>query len=540
MKKITHLHTVLIGLVFLLVSFTGKAQQVNVGVDSTAFKIGEQITYWLTAEADTSKVVVFPEAQTFLPLEMVTSLKPDTTFSGRTYKIQKPYKLTQFDSGKYTIPPQKVIIGNQKFQTDSIQVLVNSVKVDTTKQEMFPIKTSVAINPPSSFPWWILWVLLGLGILAVLVLFLLKRKKIIEEKKRKLPPYEYAIKALSQLDTNNTLEKGDIKTYYSVLTEAVKRYIDEKIDDSALESTTNELITSLKAQKEQNKLLITDEVLAELEAILKRADLAKFAAVFSDRITAKEDRSRTEKHIEALRDAIPPPTPEELAQDLVYQEALQQKRKKRRKLIITISVIAVVVLGSLTYLGVSGVNFVKQKFLGTSTKELLQTNWISSTYGFPGVSLTTPEVLIRQGMEDAQEVIKQNASTSIESFSSGEIQHNLYVMVNTISSAEQLEIDLSKTVDGVYAFMEQQGAENIMVKDENFTTNSGIEGIRITGSFNILNPLTKKTMKKAYQILNFGEKGGFEQVIVIYNDNDEAADEIASRIVNSVDFKNDN
>ena len=55
------------------------SQEVNATIDSTSIKIGEQITYSIQVETDSTNVVVFPEGQTFAPMEMVESLLADTT-----------------------------------------------------------------------------------------------------------------------------------------------------------------------------------------------------------------------------------------------------------------------------------------------------------------------------------------------------------------------------------------------------------------------------------------------------------------------------
>ena len=55
-------------------------------------------------------------------------------------RLIKKYRLTSFDSGKWLIPQQKVIIEGKTFLTDSVIINVATVKVDTTKQKLFPIK----------------------------------------------------------------------------------------------------------------------------------------------------------------------------------------------------------------------------------------------------------------------------------------------------------------------------------------------------------------------------------------------------------------
>jgi len=94
---------------FLLLPFFLMAQ-VTSSVDTTSIKIGEQITYKIEVEADSVDLVVLPEGQSFLPLEVIEFYKTDTLKSLDKFKYIKKYALTQFDSGSYTIPRQKIIL----------------------------------------------------------------------------------------------------------------------------------------------------------------------------------------------------------------------------------------------------------------------------------------------------------------------------------------------------------------------------------------------------------------------------------------------
>ena len=114
--------------------------QVKSSIDSTSIKIGEQILYKIEVESDTTEFVLFPEGQTFQPIELIESFKVDTTKKDAKYYLIKKYGLTQFDSGKYTIPQQKIVIGSKVFKTDSLLVEVNPVLIDTTKQGLYDIK----------------------------------------------------------------------------------------------------------------------------------------------------------------------------------------------------------------------------------------------------------------------------------------------------------------------------------------------------------------------------------------------------------------
>jgi len=120
--------------VFCLISISANAQKIESSIDSLSIKIGQELTYKIEIDVDTTSLVVFPEGQTFQPLEMIESYPVEATKMNDRFKLIKKYGLTQFDSGKYTIPRQKVVIGDYEFMTDSLQVEVNNIVVDTTKQ----------------------------------------------------------------------------------------------------------------------------------------------------------------------------------------------------------------------------------------------------------------------------------------------------------------------------------------------------------------------------------------------------------------------
>jgi len=76
--------------------------QVQLKVDTTHIRIGEQIQYELSTQSNTN--VVFPKLQldSLHKIEVVHSLPVDTLKD----KLYKKYILTGFDSGVYKIPGQ--------------------------------------------------------------------------------------------------------------------------------------------------------------------------------------------------------------------------------------------------------------------------------------------------------------------------------------------------------------------------------------------------------------------------------------------------
>lgn len=67
-----------ISLVLLLSFLNTSAQSVETTINRDSIQIGEQIELRFKVEADSSSAVLFPEGQTFVPLELVESLATDT------------------------------------------------------------------------------------------------------------------------------------------------------------------------------------------------------------------------------------------------------------------------------------------------------------------------------------------------------------------------------------------------------------------------------------------------------------------------------
>ena len=515
---------------FFVIAFSGRlnAQQVEAAVDTSQIKIGEQINYSIAVETDEDDLVVFPEGQTFSPLEMVESFTIDTFQVEDRLRLLKEYALTQFDSGSYVIPQQKVLINGRDFLTDSIPVEVNTVVVDTTKQNLYPIKPSVEVPPAFVMPEWLWWAIGVLVLLALVGYLLYRRRKKIKEAEKKLPPYEHAIFELKKLDNSHLLENREFKEYYSQLSAAVRRYLDEEIYDHAMESTTSELIAYLEAERATGRVKLEDATIRRLKTILERSDLTKFANSRPDVFTAKEDRSSVEEVINETKASIPQPTEEELLRDKAYREKIARKKKVRK--IIAGIVVAILLLsaGTAYIISTRGFDYFTDTYFGNKSKDLLEGEWIRSEYGTPPVIITTPDVLVRDLRNETGVVAGK------ESFRYGSIDSNLFIGINTRPVGEDFQLE--NALEEVYSYLEERGAKNIITKQEEITTLNGAEGIRIFGTLTFQNE--DEQVQKEYSILNFGQAGGYQQIVVIYDEDDTYADEIMQRITSSVELVN--
>ncbi len=519
-------------------------KQVVTSIDTTKNKIGAEFKLTLKTSVDTAAKVVFPKLRNFGALEVIRSYPIDTIRNNDRYELIKKYGLTQFDSGKYIIPSQKILINNKVFLSDSLLVSVANVPVDTLKQKMYDIKD---ITPATSQMgnWWI-YVLFFIVLLAVgaLVYWIIKKqqKKKIEEEIFKTP-IEKATSLLNTLEQKELWQKGEIKAYYSELTDIARNYIEEAIAIPAMESTTSELIMGLRAASVKKKMTLSKETIENLERVLKQADLVKFAKSKPLDFEISEDRNKIQKAILTLDNAIPVVV--ENQEDTLLNEAQRQKQvkiqllKKRNKR-IAIAVASVVFLLTITlgyFLIAKGFNFVKDNVLGHPTKELLEGEWVKSEYGNPSIVVETPKVLKRIDLSKTLPKEGMALIKDMNSFAYGSFLDNFYLMVSTCSFKQETQIELPKALESSIKMLESQGGQNMIVKQEDFETQQGIKGIKGYGSFSKINETTRTSTKLYYEILLFSQDGGLQQILILHEEGDAYAKELSERILTSVELK---
>lgn len=530
---------VLACLIFGFVS-TSTFAQVTSSVDTTNIKIGEQITYKIQVKSDTTQVVVFPDGQTFLPLEMIEASKVDTIKNDAELELTKSYGLTQFDEGSFTIPRQRITIGDKAFFTDSLQVQVNPVVVDTTKQKLYDIKPMIEVER-STGNWWkyLLIALLAIAVVAFGLYWFIWRKKPLteEEEIALLPPYDRAKLALQKLDESDYLQRSELKDYYSELTFIIRKYLDEKVYDRALESTTDELIDRLTLLSDANKIDLSKNDISNINDILKRADLVKFAKSAPDIELARLDRDAIDMEIDQVREALPEPSEEEKLLNQQYREE-QERKKKREKILITVAASVLILVATFVGFGVKyGFKYVVDTITADETKGLLEGEWVRSEYGFPPIMISTPEVLERVELKaiDSTQTIERVAF----SYGNQDSEFNISVGTTRYDLAEDEEIDVQAAIEETIQLFEQNGVRNLLVKQDQFITPNAAEGYKIFGTGDF--PGTKKDTYRPgeYVILIFTaeDKSVMQKIALAWDNSNEYADKIMDRVINSVELR---
>tara|TARA_Y200000002_G_scaffold349748_1_gene326590 strand:+ start:192 stop:1775 length:1584 start_codon:yes stop_codon:yes gene_type:complete len=518
-------------LLLLIPAFALAQTRVAATIDTIAMTIGEDIQYNIEVKVDSTAQVIFPHGQTFLPFEIIDTTKVDAQKLADEILWKRSYTLIQFDSGSYHIPRQKVMVNGSPIFTDSLKIEVFSVEVDTLKQPLHPIKPIIAIDKNTS-GWWRSYLLIIALVVLCITLYIMygRAKKRIEEWRKKLPPFDRAIQELQALEASQLNNQEEYKEYYSSLTGIVRNYLEEEANVNALESTTTQLIQKLELLRTSGSLDLHPETITNLKKVLETADLVKFAKAAPGVDLASSDRSAIESVVVQTKEAIPESTEEERLQSEEYRQKLRKEQRRKQLKTAAFSALGVLVLvfGITTYL--YGFTQVKDRLFGNPTLQLLESDWVTSTYGATPIRMTTPEVLIRIPSE------KPNT----QSFRLGEIDDafSVALQVEQIIGKGEVEVDLTERAEGIIQDLESRGATNIFQKQDEYQSQSGVKGVTISGSFDWSTDGEDST-RKEYTVYIFAENKGLQQIEIIGNREDRYTDSIIERMVNSFTFNTD-
>jgi hypothetical protein len=195
--------------------------------------------------------------------------------------VQK-YLITSFDSGFYNVPPVFVEISNssgiKRYYSDYNVLEVIRVKISPpdTAAGIFDIigPYKVPLTIWEIMPW-----ILGAALLIVLGYFgylvyrnYMKKGDLGPEEIISEPAHIIAFRELEKLLQEKLWQDGQVKLYYTRLTEIIRQYLDNRFGISSLELTTSETLHELKKSGFRE-----EESFGMLKKILSAADLVKFA-----------------------------------------------------------------------------------------------------------------------------------------------------------------------------------------------------------------------------------------------------------------------
>lgn len=519
--------------IFFSLTWAMAQNQATITADTLEVKIAEQITIELSvASTNVTPQVQFPPFTAFMPFEVIDASSIDTLILDNATTYTKSYAIIQFDTGRFTLPAQKVLVDGVLLTTDSIQIQVNDVAVDTLEQPLYPIKTILPMAQNTT-GWWkpYAYGFLIIVLLGILYIVFVRTRKRIRQARQKLPPFERALQALQALETKQLNEQEEYKAYYSEMTNIVRNYLEDEAHIDALESTSDELLAKLELLRDTGNLELTADTIDHLKEVLLTADLVKFARALPEERLARIDREKIESVVKETQAALPEPTEEERLQNEAYARMKRKQQQQKRLQIGGLSLLGAVVVSALVMIFNYGAVQAKDRVFGHPTLSWLEQQWVESSYGISQMQLETPDVLGRKTLQNR--LHQQFVLGSLED------AFMMVLYMEHTKAKEEQTIDLQQKVDKVIGYFDSMGATNIFQKQNDYATTSGIEGILASGSFDWTKQ-NGKTKRKTYEVYHFTENKGFQQLQMIYDRNDRYAKDLIERVLESIQFKSEN
>lgn len=291
------------------------AIQVNSEIDRSTITIGDLVHYRVMVQHAPEVEVIWPSLGANLGAFEIRdyAVKPPREQNDLIFE-ETEYTISTFDTGRFIIPP---IILEYALAGDSLRQKIQTAPLELNVRSLLPSEDTdiLGLKPQAVLPrdmrLLLLYAAAGLLLifLAALAVWYFKfRKKGRLPFARPEPPprpaHEVALEALQALETEKLFEKGEVKAYYSRLSDILRAYIGRLYGCPALEMTTHELLQHLAAAANFNHQL------AAAEAVLNVSDLAKFAKYESNADEGAATLQRVYAIVEATR---PRPVPVEAA-----------------------------------------------------------------------------------------------------------------------------------------------------------------------------------------------------------------------------------
>jgi hypothetical protein len=264
----------------LLLSYgtlTAQDVAVRARVDSTEYAVGDPISVHLDAthpKGTTFKLAVADSLDSFVVLDRGAFTPTSETVSGATLTVAK------YDSGSAALPPLEILYtipgdtALHRVLTNPLLLTVRTLTVDTSQ-------AFKDLKPPISIPLSLAEIATYLGIVLLICAFAYLGYRYWKKRSRKeegvvyVPParpaHVIALEELAALKEKRLWQQGQIKQYYSEVSEITRRFIENRFRLMALEQTTDEIMDGMK------RIRIKPAICGKVETLLQLSDLVKFA-----------------------------------------------------------------------------------------------------------------------------------------------------------------------------------------------------------------------------------------------------------------------
>ncbi|GAB4445990.1 MAG: hypothetical protein Kow0031_28580 [Anaerolineae bacterium] len=246
--------------------------------DRTELTVGDPVNLTLEVTHPAGQQVLLPDLPPAWGQFEVQSRQPAETIAnpGGTETTRRQFTVTLFQPGTFATPPLPLTIADSAGQVSELLVEPVSLVVapvlaegDTTLNDIRP-QAELAAPPP--------WPLLAGSLLAALAvtgfgwwLFRAMQQRRMARANR--TPWQAALDELARIDGLKLPQQGQFKEHYTLVTDALRLYLERQHHVPATDRTTAELKRDLAAsslQPDHNRHIIN---------LFADADLVKFAKV---------------------------------------------------------------------------------------------------------------------------------------------------------------------------------------------------------------------------------------------------------------------
>lgn len=259
-----------------------KAQKVT--PDSTKFPIGSQVNVTIELETVAGNVIEWPVLEDTISrsIEIVSKNPPDTVRNEKNNNlvIRQVITITSFDTGFIVLPPLTFRVKDKnnavsELKSEAVLLEIFKVPVDISKEirDIKPVFTA-----PYTLRDFLPWLMLAaaVGLLITLAWFYIRNRKknkpLIKLPSRpQKPPHVIALEQLEELRREQVWQKGQVKEYYTRLTDILREYFEKRYGVNAAEMTSDEILFAMK------DFLTEVSSHSDLKKLLTLSDLAKFA-----------------------------------------------------------------------------------------------------------------------------------------------------------------------------------------------------------------------------------------------------------------------
>ncbi len=305
----TYLALAVTGLIFLLTTLAPPGAGAQAGAslsihfnedsESDSLYIGDPFQLVVEVQHAADERIKWPQILPSMPLlegeqrsnavlEVLDKSQTDSSFADDgTVTVRRTLDATIFDAGDFTIPAwtfDLLTVGSEtvtEVRSTPLVIRVFAPPLDAGDQ---PRDIKQPLDLPFDWTPVFIWGLIGLGAVgtALTVWLLMRRRRprdVVEEVVPKLsvPAHKTALNALRALEKDELWQRGEVKQYYTRISEILRTYLEERYKMLALESTSAEILADLRAFVKQD----TPEY-SQLSRILDTADLVKFAKTEPD------------------------------------------------------------------------------------------------------------------------------------------------------------------------------------------------------------------------------------------------------------------